>query len=234
MGKSAATTTPKNWPPALPYLTQPTYAPSLTPTQLRSLRARPADPAATPTIPAHHPRGPSPLVRIAPITDPAHPARGQFGLFAARALPPGALVVPYFGLVHPGSDGDGDGDGDGGSDYDLWLDRGDDVDDDDDDSGGGVAVDAARAGNEARFVNDYRGVRGRPNAEFRECWDARRGERCMGVFVLPVGKKGKNCGSGGGIGKGEEILVSYGKGFWGKRRDEDAGDGGVDGEETIT
>ena len=105
------------------------------------------------------------------------------------------------------------------SDYDLWLDR-----------DANVAVDAARTGNEARFVNDYRGTGRRPNAEFRECWDVRRGERVMAVFALPAGKKAgkkkKDGGGGGGFGgvggggikKGEEILVSYGKGFWEQRK----------------
>lgn len=75
-------------------------------------------------------------------------------------------------------------------------------------------------GNEARFVNDYRGVpgTGRPNAEFCEVWDVRRGEKGMAVFVLPAGKKDQ--GKGSGIAKGQEILVSYGKGFWGKRKEE--------------
>lgn len=43
----------------------------------------------------------------------------------------------------------------------------------------------------------------------------------MGVFVLPQGKKsgiGKK-----GIKRGEEILVSYGRGFWGARRDNAGG-----------
>ncbi|KAF7524381.1 hypothetical protein G7054_g11452 [Neopestalotiopsis clavispora] len=60
----------------------------------------------------------------------------------------------------------------------------------------------------------------------------------MGVFVLPAGKKkqqkqqknaaavpGAKGGKGtkadagaAGIAKGEEVCVSYGKGFWGKRK----------------
>jgi hypothetical protein len=59
----------------------------------------------------------------------------------------------------------------------------------------------------------------RPNAEFKEIWDERRKERGMGVFVLPEGKKGK----GKGIKRGEEILVSYGRGFWGARKGEEGG-----------
>jgi hypothetical protein len=39
----------------------------------------------------------------------------------------------------------------------------------------------------------------------------------VGVWVLGGGKKRK----GVGIKKGEEILVSYGKGFWGERKTEE-------------
>lgn len=85
-----------------------------------------------------------------------------------------------------------------------------------------MAVDAARMGNEARFVNDYRGVPGakRPNAEFRDVWwtDLEGGERGMAVFVLPAGKRAVGKARTVGVGKGEEILVSYGKGFWGGRK----------------
>lgn len=42
----------------------------------------------------------------------------------------------------------------------------------------------------------------------------------MGVWVLPVGKSGKD-GRGKGVRKGEEIVVSYGRGFWGARRAEE-------------
>lgn len=85
-------------------------------------------------------------------------------------------------------------------------------------------------GNEARFVNDYRGVPGRDgkrqNAEFKEVWWAGKdgkGEKGMAVFVLPAGKRAVGRAKTVGIAKGEEILVSYGKGFWDQRRDEEAG-----------
>lgn len=78
------------------------------------------------------------------------------------------------------------------------------------------------SGNEARFINDYRGVADRPNAEFREIWDDRRGERGMGVWVLGGGK-----GREKGVRKGEEILVSYGRGFWDARKEVE----GMEGEE---
>ena len=97
-------------------------------------------------------------------------------------------------------------DNDPSSSYDLSLDREADL-----------AIDATHMGNEARFVNDYRGVPGRedkgPNSEFRDCWVKVNGtwERRVGVYVLPVGRAGKRKD---GVGKGEEVLVSYGKGFW--------------------
>lgn len=67
-----------------------------------------------------------------------------------------------------------------------------------------VGVDAARFGNEARFINDYRGVGQAPNATFQE--RVIDGELRIGVFAGPRG-----------IAKNEEILVSYGKGWWAAR-----------------
>ncbi|GAP88350.1 putative set domain-containing protein [Rosellinia necatrix] len=210
MGKSVA---PKNWPSSIPYLLHPSLAPHLAEEQRVSLRTRPSD--LDEVIPSHFSRGPCSLVRIVPIKDPSHPANGQAGLFAARHLGPGTLILPYYGLVHsslPPHSLPHDT-----SDYDLWLNR-----------EAGVAVDAAKAGNEARFVNDYRGVRERPNAEFKQCWDARSGQQCMAVFVLPAGKNAPTRSSDGGITKGAEILVSYGKGFWSKRQEEQPGAAGRD------
>jgi len=95
------------------------------------------------------------------------------------------------------------------SDYDLNLDK--DI---------GLSVDAAHSGNESRCANDYRGIAERPNAEFRDCYvkvpcakraGGMKWERRVAIFVLSAGKAQlrKN-----GIKAGQEILVSYGKGFW--------------------
>jgi hypothetical protein len=105
------------------------------------------------------------------------------------------------GYVHDQTDTDE------ASDYDLSLDR-----------ELGIGVDASKMGNEARFINDYRGVAAAPNAEFRDIHvDIGSGkvERRVGVFVLSAGKSGKRAK---GIGRGQEILVSYGKGFWTERQ----------------
>lgn len=124
--------------------------------------------------------------------------------------------MAYLGKVHSGSLAASDPtSASAKSDYDLWLDR--DAD---------VAVDAAREGNEARFVNDYRGIGTKANAEFRPVWCQRWGELCVGVWAIS-GRQQKGKGAAeknSGIRKGEEILVSYGKGFWEERRREQAGE----------
>ncbi|KAH7021040.1 uncharacterized protein B0I36DRAFT_333652 [Microdochium trichocladiopsis] len=217
MGKQTrATSLPRHWPSHLPYLTQPSYAPGLSRSQRAALATRsseashscPGSGSEAADIPVHLPRGPSANAVVVPISDPSHPACHQSGLFAARHLPPGSFILPYYGLVHsalPPHSLKHES-----SDYDLWLDR-----------DASVAIDAALMGNEARFINDYRGVKAKPNAEFRECWDGRCREKCMAVFVLPSGKNANpKSKASAGIAKGEEILVSYGKGFWGKRSQE--------------
>lgn len=195
---------PKNWPSHLTYLSKPTFSKRLRPEQRAALTQRQTNDVV---VPASLTTVPSTAVKITSILDAKHPAHGQYGLFAGRALKPGNFILLYIGNVHGGRSEDPDAAPD--SDYDLWLDR-----------DAGVAVDAASTGNEARFINDYRGVAERPNAEFREVWSEKFGQRCMAVFVLPerTGKARAAAGKGG-IAKGQEILVSYGKGFWSHRSD---------------
>lgn len=69
-----------------------------------------------------------------------------------------------------------------------------------------IGVDAAKMGNAARFVNDFRGIGCAANAEFR-VGRGEGGELRMEIWALK-----------GGVGKGEEVLVSYGKSWWGARK----------------
>ena len=190
---------PKGWPLEVTYISAPIYSKALS-TDLNAPNSTGSTSTLSSTISL--PLGPSQVVRIGAISDPSHPANGQHGLFAVRHLAPDTLILPYLGFVH------GKEDADPNSDYDLSLDR--DL---------GIGVDATKFGNEARFINDYRGVSpAGPNAEFREMWvDTGNGksEKIMGVYVLSAGRSGKRSK---GIAKGEEILVSYGKGFWSERR----------------
>lgn len=103
-------------------------------------------------------------------------------------------MLDYLGLYHTL------GESDAGSDYDLCLDR-----------ELGVAVDAARGGNEARFLNDYRGVRERANVVFEN--RVVGGQARIGVRV-----------GGKEVRKGEELVGSYGKGFWEGRGGEAGGE----------
>ena len=123
-------------------------------------------------------------IAIRVIDDKMHPACGQRGLFAARKLPPHSYIIDYIGEVHTDTMLSQT------SDYTLTF-------------RDGLSIDGERAGNEARFVNDYRGVAVRANVEFSFRDDSRT---AMGFRVL-----------GREIAKGEELLVSYGKGFWSAR-----------------
>jgi len=83
------------------------------------------------------------------------------------------------------------------SDYDLSLHRFQ--------TGESVGVDSRLMGNEARFMNDFRGVADKPNAVFVDYRMKDTGELRMGVWSNRV------------IKKNEEIVCSYGKGFWKSR-----------------
>lgn len=199
---------PIAWPQGLDYIYEPSYSSSIT-ADLRTKLQLVTDDPAWPKISHSQHITSSSRVRITPLADTTHPACGQCGLFAARHLPAGSFILPYLGLFHTEVDADPT------SDYDLSLDR-----------SLGVSIDATACGNEARFINDYRGVpipvghlKG-ANAEFKDiALQLPDGtfHKCIGVFVLPAGKSGRRTA---GIQMGTEILVSYGKGFWDSRNKE--------------
>lgn len=148
------------------------------------------------------PTPPCALVQIRRIAVQGHPAHGQYGLFATRKIPANTFILDYVGEVHT--------DAREGSDYDLSLVKVAAADFATEgvvsgDSWISVGVDAAQCGNEARFVNDYRGVVERPNAAFKEARTT-RGELRVSVWSGPRG-----------IDKNEEIVVTYGKGWWAAR-----------------
>lgn len=116
------------------------------------------------------------------ITDPAHPAFRQCGLFATKKIVSGALIMPYAGLVTlvgtvPSS-----------QTYIMSY-GGDDSD---------LGIDAEYFGNYARFANDPRGTGLTSNA-FAVMRPTRLGE----TFTAIVSKRI--------IVEGEEILLDYGK-----------------------
>ncbi|GAB7341101.1 hypothetical protein MBLNU457_7414t1 [Dothideomycetes sp. NU457] len=205
---------PQNWPSDIKYITSPTYTAAVSPELQRKFNTPTQTTASWPKISASP--TPNNNVVIQPITNITHPARGQYGLFATQPLAPNTFILPYLGTIHTNEASDTDET----SNYDLSLDR--DM---------GLSIDATTTGNEARFINDYRGVAEAPNAEFRDCWvqipavsEGVRGtwERRMGVFVLGAGKT-VNRKRRRGIVRGEEVVVNYGKGFWKERK----GEGGV-------
>ncbi|KAL7421831.1 hypothetical protein Q5752_003602 [Cryptotrichosporon argae] len=217
---------PALWPPSVTYLTRARLSPSFPPALVPLLFDPPAPGARFAPRATAHPAH----VVVRRIELAGHPAAGQLGLFARQKIAPKTLVLPYLGIVHAsflpdgeaegGLDCTGEGDGEGAgtaggagadehaeSDYDLSLVR---LSKADAANPTGrhvsIGVDAARAGNAGRFVNDYRGVAGGANAEFR-VGRGEAGELRMEVWSL------KN-----GVAKGNEVLVSYGKGWWSARQ----------------
>ncbi|KZT54054.1 hypothetical protein CALCODRAFT_439304 [Calocera cornea HHB12733] len=195
-------TPPPNWPKKVPYLPHPVPHAAL-PKQLITRYCTPAPP------PAVHA---GPLTKITKIIDPAHPAYGQYGLFAVKKIPPKTWILDYTGVVHDqfGTDLT--------SNYDLCLELLPVALEADLSGYWDVAVDAAKSGNAARFINDFRGVPGKskPNVEFQSRKievSTQRGK----VEVVRIGVwSGKD-----GVPKGEELLLSYGRAFWKARRREE-------------
>lgn len=199
MATSKATPLPKNWPSEINYLRQPSLSAAIPPAVLRLLNTPTAATASHPRLALQSIPSPNYYVVITPISAVTHPARGECGLFATRTLPPSTFILPYIGHIHS----DDPSDTDSASRYDISLDR-----------ELGLSIDAANEGNEARFVNDYRHISDKPNAEFKDCWvqvAPGKWERWIGIYVLSAGKAGKRSA---GIKAREEILVSYGKSFW--------------------
>ncbi|KLT43037.1 hypothetical protein CC85DRAFT_227851, partial [Cutaneotrichosporon oleaginosum] len=145
---------------------------------------------------------------IKTVTTTGHPALGQRSLVARKRLEPKSLLLPYLGITACAHEG---------SDYDLSLMRLSASDvrnpfgahalqgEEEKALHVSIGVDAAQAGNAARFVNDFRGVAAAPNAEFR-LGRGEEGEARMEVWSTRR------------IEKGDEVLVSYGKGWWGARK----------------
>ncbi|KAF8203225.1 hypothetical protein BJ912DRAFT_348311 [Pholiota molesta] len=134
-----------HWPQHLRYINSSCFHSSISPSARQFLLGPPstAKNKSTGDIKA-------PKITIRVISNPAHPACGQFGLFAAQRIPPTTWIVEYVGQIHCDERPE--------SDYDLSLYRFPD--------GLSVGIDAATMGNEARFVNDYRGISKKPNAIF--------------------------------------------------------------------
>jgi hypothetical protein len=201
---------PPNWPPNVTYITRYKLSPTFNRKHLPLLTdpSNASSPPAKPQAQSHP--FPKDLVKIKRITQDGHPAKGQLGLVAMKKLEPKSKVLDYVGVVHSRPHEE--------SDYDISLIRqlGPDLSPSLEDSNQSavqveqeiidIGIDAAISGNAARFINDYRGIASRPNCEFRE---ERDGNGWLGIQVWTLGQ---------GVGKGEELCVSYGKGFWAGRR----------------
>jgi hypothetical protein len=169
----------KNWPAHVVYAPLPIYAP-----EHRTASSTPLADVRLVTSLTPQP------VTITPVTDPTHPAHGQYGLTPHKRLSKGDFILVYAGKVVYRDEASDT------SDYVLGV-------------GEDLAMDAELFGNEARFINDYRGIAARPNVEFQLVTRTCHAQPYlppqhvyMGVFALTQ------------VAKGEELLVNYGKAFW--------------------
>jgi hypothetical protein len=144
-----------------------------------------------------------PLARPRVITDSRHPAYGQAGLFATYDLPAHSRILSYCGLVCDGKLESNS------SAYVLAFAE-------------GLSIDSEKIGNESRFINDFRGIAVRPNAQFVMEYNSNNNSTKstddnglrhvpllpsgMAVFVMSQTIK-----------RGTEITVTYGKGYWSKQ-----------------
>ena len=205
---------PSHWPRDVVYLSRSQYAPGFPASILHQMRLNPDTSLESQVKSGHKGERTSKKssVAIRKISSPSHPAYSQNGLFVTCHIPPHTLILHYTGEIHV--------DERPSSDYDLTLFKARKTPSSSLSTKGdaqpedavqyefvNVGIDAQRMGNEARFINDYRGTgTPRPNAFFKETYVD--GELCMTVWS---GKEG--------LQKGEEILVSYGKGWWDARQD---------------
>lgn len=188
---------PTNWPANIRYTTRNIYSKEIVPAVLEQITGQTtaALANANPRVPAQTAKYVANVagVKIKKIGDKTHPAYNQCGLFAAKRLKPGSHVLDYMGIVHTGEESNAL------SDYDIALGRYKVVDSVGEKVFVEIGIDAMTVGNEARMVNDYRGIGTKPNVKFDE--HVVQGEYRIGIFVMDKEIK-----------KGEELLINYGKG----------------------
>eukprot|EP01052_Picozoa_sp_SAG31_P010265 SAG31_NODE_557_length_14160_cov_18.420880_10_plen_157_part_00 len=130
---------------------------------------------------------------IKPIEDPKHPCSADkeysYGLFATQDFPPNTFVGQYAGAVKLHQPDDT-------SRYlvPFYTDK----------AGREYDIDAEHFGNEARFINDFRGVPGATgaNVQFQACNCATTGYYFIAVMTTQR------------VRKGTEFLVDYGPRYW--------------------
>lgn len=170
---------PEGWPRTLQYTNQLLW--NEVPDECQFLRDKIADPTSV--------RRPKRL-KIAIIQNRKHPCHGEGGLYAGEDIEKGTFLIDYAGHV---SITLGDEHDTNKSSYLLNLFHSEEhmlyID-----------VDAARAGNEARFLNDFHGVPGAdaPNCQFWPYYDTVTGEKRIGIKTIRE------------VTTGQELLVDYG------------------------
>jgi len=131
-----------------------------------------------------------PDVIIKKITDISHPCYNEYGLFAKRNIPKYTYIGTYGGVVIKSVSAVMHS-------FDYFVQFPEKTE---------CFIDAKYEGNEARFINDYRGTGKDDNVVFMPARAKQVGE----VFIAVVAVAD--------IVEGEEILVDYGTAYWDAKR----------------
>ena len=127
-------------------------------------------------------------LKIVKIKNKKHPCYGEYGLYMGEDVEKGVALLDYAGKVNVvvGEETDTSK-----SSYLLNIFT-------DEEQGVYVDIDASRAGNESRFINDFHGTGQQPNSQFWPYYDETTGEKRMAIKTIKP------------IISGQEILVDYG------------------------
>ena len=182
---------PDGWPAEIAYTNQLLW--DNVPEGFQFFRSKIADPSAV--------RRPHRL-KIVKIRNRKHPCFGESGLVALEPIAKGERLLDYAGKVAitHGQEHDTSK-----SSYLLNLFT-------DDEAGVWVDIDAASAGNEARFLNDWHGHpdQSKPNCQFWPYFDEQTGEKRMAIKTIAD------------IVAGQELLVDYGGRYFAKDESDDS------------
>ena len=131
-------------------------------------------------------------LKIVKIKNKKHPCYGEYGLYMGEDVEKGVALLDYAGKVNVvvGEETDTSK-----SSYLLNIFT-------DEEQGVYVDIDASRAGNESRFINDFHGTGLTANSQFWPYFDPVTGEKRMAIKTIKP------------IAAGAEILVDYGGRFF--------------------
>ena len=80
---------------------------------------------------------------------------------------------------------------------------------------GSLDIDAEKAGNEFRFLNDYRRIANKPNCKmFQQLDSVTKKQRYNAIYYITINNNRILLSPLSTIKKGDELLIDYGDSYW--------------------